>query len=991
MFIQTKEGVSCLLKGIRRMKVLLIQNDLYNHIGGGQTVYQKMIESSPDIEFFYFLDREKSTHIRPVNAFGIELKGMRKLKIPNNPIFPAYKVDRLMQADRYAHSVCGMQFDIVDIPDYLDFGSYLKSALRYNNVRYQKLALAMHGNISKSIELGWEVDQINTMEIKENEYQQFQDADFVYSISPKYMAEWKSRLDRDIYYLDPMHFVSYQLQDYQDAKEKPSLYCIGRLERLKGNDLFIDIARWLNADSYKEAVHVGTDEVMPNGITASYHLGNIAKEKNMEHKFVKAMNREQLAGLFASKAVVILPVRYDTLNLVVLEALFSGCPTAVSKEAGVCEYLDTYFPQIPYCKIDFDHYAQSIQNIQYLLDHYDAEREKLKRSLQSISLNFNTRDEIHKMYDRCLKQRGNEQQMLYEYKPALSGAGLFLRMSARKLHLHKLKSVYAFGVKIKDIKGIRRKLAKRLLEKLLNIKNPALLLHTFNSMEFIDKQKYIASLPEQNLEQIGRKLEVLYGACANQIDRVTMYRELARLLQKTGDDSYALTYLLRVLRLKGCTNQEIEKIKELLASQNFGSKVQILDLFLQDNKEKYDSKNTYFYKQYKQRLAGTLEDDFEIFEESRAGDFKVSVIVSLYNAAEKLDFFLSMLSMQSMLLHRQAEIVFIDSQSPMDEKSVIDKYKGKFSYVYVRTNHRETIQCAWNRGIQLAKGNYLSFLGVDEMIYPETLDVLANVLDQEETVDWVMADSLVTKVNKQGIYEKSVMVYDRKNNNQNIVYLESCYLSYVGGMYRKEIHEKYGYYDAGFRGAGDTEFKNRILPYIHVKFIPKTYGIFLDYPEERVTASPMAEIEDLEAWYAHRTGPGAAYAMQNASQEDAQQLMLLALNYRKSYCSHMSSDIEYAYHVAKYIKARYRQPGMADKLEPILGRIVTGYQELEQLSDKQSKLAGVREVRKILKDMQQLKKTVRNLTGKELTLEIFNDNRYEQHSWTWTAPQKQRQ
>ena len=42
--------------------------------------------------------------------------------------------------------------------------------------------------------------------------------------------------------------------------------------------------------------------------------------------------------------------------------------------------------------------------------------------------------------------------------------------------------------------------------------------------------------------------------------------------------------------------------------------------------------------------------------------------------------------------------------------------------------------------------------------------------------------------------------------------------------------------------------------------IPQTLGVFLNYPEERTTASPKAEIEDLRAWYLHRTVAGLASA-----------------------------------------------------------------------------------------------------------------------------------
>ena len=76
---------------------------------------------------------------------------------------------------------------------------------------------------------------------------------------------------------------------------------------------------------------------------------------------------------------------------------------------------------------------------------------------------------------------------------------------------------------------------------------------------------------------------------------------------------------------------------------------------------------------------------------------------------------------------------------------------------------------------------------------------------------------------------------------------------WVGGMYRKSIHEHFGYYDSTFKVAGDTEFKSRILKFINVAYINENLGIFLNYPDERKSETPLAEIEDLRAWYLYRT------------------------------------------------------------------------------------------------------------------------------------------
>ena len=56
------------------MNILLIEFDLFNTTGGGQTVYQKIIEKRTDDTFYYFIEFEKIKHARPANTIAIPYK-----------------------------------------------------------------------------------------------------------------------------------------------------------------------------------------------------------------------------------------------------------------------------------------------------------------------------------------------------------------------------------------------------------------------------------------------------------------------------------------------------------------------------------------------------------------------------------------------------------------------------------------------------------------------------------------------------------------------------------------------------------------------------------------------------------------------------------------------------------------------------------------------------------------------------------------------------
>jgi hypothetical protein len=298
----------------------------------------------------------------------------------------------------------------------------------------------------------------------------------------------------------------------------------------------------------------------------------------------------------------------------------------------------------------------------------------------------------------------------------------------------------------------------------------------------------------------------------------------------------------------------------------------------------------------------------------------------------------------------------------------------------IRVHRKITIQEAWNFAITKAQGEYLSFLGVDETIYPSALTDLAAKLDLESTVDWVMANSIVTEVGPDGQFIRDVMKYERRNAEFEFPFLETCYVSYVAGMYRKNIHQRFGYYDPTFRGAGDTEFKSRVLPALKVYYLNVTLGEFLNYPEARTTATERIELEDIRAWYIFRTPGGLRYQATLAGEGFLESLGRSALEYRKSYYEHTSTDLEIASAVLQTAKS-----GEFGISHGLLMELENASQQLKSMRallgydpTKRTPLSFNRYI-SLMKwfDLAGRKSAVKGVRR------IRQDNMFEQHMWYW--------
>jgi glycosyltransferase involved in cell wall biosynthesis len=968
------------------LKVLIIQKDLFSKIGGGELVYQKIIEKTPDIQFYYFVEGEAVNHPRPPNAQVVKLAPPRRVQFKDRLAMGKDFLPLLETADQYAESVANAEFDIVECPDYEVCGYFLPTALDKHRVKYERSVAALHGALSISVNHAWGNSYGGNPQLMEIEKSYLQNVDGIYGISERYIREVKKKIKRQPYCLDPMHFVEFRRNQWSDekSKNKPTLLCVGRTEKRKGNDIFVELVRWLDPKKYERAIHIGPNVRNHDGFTSNHFLDALARSRGLEIACEKSKTRRELLELYQNNAMLILPVRYDSFNLTALEALFSGCPVAISNQAGVCDYLDEKYPDLPFTKIDLNNLYSAACDITKVLDDFPKYQSNLRRCLQKEDEISPRSMQMEKIYQEILESKKTNFKLSAENR-----LGYFKKEITRWARQNPDKWVFSFP------RRKRKDLTKRISLAIGNILR-CLLFHgdrqvareARKAVFEYNQSVSLLLIPEGSKKFLEEKKSHLLSLEGNRFYRCDVWRVLARLEKALGNESLAAVYGMRVLRHLG--DDRFGLLPDVVSSlENLGyqREAQAALAMYADRSQAEESTYRYLQEAFSANLS-RQEKPLELFQDWRSPEFpKVSVIVSLYNASKKLNLFLTAFKQQSLVQAGAVEIILVDSGSPDREKVVLEEFikTQPMNAVYARSAQRETIQAAWNRGIGLARAPYLVFLGVDETLYPETLELLASELDRSPEVDWVMGDSLVTRVEANGLLKEDVMKYDRTGAGKDHAYLETCYLSWVGGMYRKSIHERFGYYDESFGAAGDTEFKNRVLPHIRVKFIPRTLGLFLNYPEGNTTASPRAEIEDLRAWYIHRTVAGVRYAFADRSVSEVENLLALSLGYRKSYCGHLSSDIDYANALAEYLCRRGSL--LATTLKTDLSWMKDSLCSLETFAQNRKTMPPVLKIMKTQTGFHKKEKWHASLLKEKAmpSYKIFNDNRYEQHSWLWQA------
>ncbi len=981
------------------MKVLIADFDLFFKIGGGQTFYRQIIEKNSAIDFYYLIEQENINNPRPKNSHGIPYKPIYQIHDLNNYINvnpPRWAYRSFTLASNIANSVAGYCFDVIDAPDYEQYTLFLRPALEYHGVKCDKVALSMHGKISTTLQLDWFGSTEVNIPLDLEEKMQFRTADIRYGISKSYIKEWQNLVNLEVQYFNPLHFIDLpQVKPLKNNQDKPNLYFIGRTEKRKGADIFIDLVWWLSPNNFHQATIIGPHSYSEFGDCSQFILQSMIDKRLINITIQPSKSRAELYKIFTQPAITFLPSRYDTLNLLALESLFSGCPTAIGSGAGVCQFLEENFPQLPWIKIDINHTYDCIPKLTEVLENYHNYRGRLNDSLLTINTATNDPD-LSSIYQQ---EKNYDQDTSAELKEWYSQLINYWR--SRSENNNYLKSIPNKIIN-KAIKPLIKKAKGKLVRYAEDTRSSQLIKSPFIASQY----HKVFTLSEQTELEIEKKLQQVWNLAetfepeakgikgkiqsAFRLDRVRVWREIARLERMRNNDSVAATYQLRSMRALGYDRfNELPFVIKTLEEKGFKPEAKVAEAMFKDINQQTQKTLNILHETYQNNLKYQPQE-YKFIDEGRGKEnYQVSVIVSLYNAASKLPLFLRVLAEQTLVKIGQVEIILVDSGSPDQEYQVFKQLQSELNLpiVYLRSQNRETIQNAWNRGILLSRSPYITFLGVDETILPECLEVLADELDQNPDIDWVISHSLVTDVDLQGNHVNDIMLYNRSNYHQNLVYLDTCYLSLVGGLYRRNIHQRFGYYDSSYRGAGDTEFKNRVLPHIKTKMLNRVLGLFWNYPDARTTQSPMAEVEDIRAWYLHRTVGGIKYAFGNKNAEEIEQFLYHTLAYRKSYCQHISSDLEYAYNLSQLL-AQIKPSSPLLQLKPTIDQLFIAYRQLDWVDDlttfSPSKMLW--NTRKLAEKIEALHRQIALNLGNDNfnpDYDIFHDNRHEQHANLW--------
>ena len=212
----------------------------------------------------------------------------------------------------------------------------------------------------------------------------------------------------------------------------------------------------------------------------------------------------------------------------------------------------------------------------------------------------------------------------------------------------------------------------------------------------------------------------------------------------------------------------------------------------------------------------------------------VSLVTSVYKADEYIEQLMEDVTRQT-IFEEKCEWIILNVDPPGHEfdEEVILKYVQKYpnNIIYKRLEEDPGIYDTWNMGIKMATGDFVTNVNCDDRRRSGGLEQQAKMLVAVPDASLVYNDSYI-------VHEPNVAWEDVPDNCQRYNFEEFSKEAMLRGnlphnnpMWRKELHDKFGYFNQHYKASGDWDFWLRCA-FGEAKFVkhPEILGIYYFNP-----------------------------------------------------------------------------------------------------------------------------------------------------------------
>ena len=189
----------------------------------------------------------------------------------------------------------------------------------------------------------------------------------------------------------------------------------------------------------------------------------------------------------------------------------------------------------------------------------------------------------------------------------------------------------------------------------------------------------------------------------------------------------------------------------------------------------------------------------------------LSIIIPSYNSELTIERCLDSLSIQT---YQDFEVCIIDASSSDNTLSRVSQFRSKFQNIRILSESDRGTYDAMNKGIDLAKGEWIYFLGSDDEIHDEHVFADMFKVDPDKNCGMIYGD---VRVCGDTLWAKDGQIYNGKFSIEHLLERNICHQAI---FYRTKMFKKLGKYNLRYPVCADWE--------LNLRFFPKTKSNYLD-------------------------------------------------------------------------------------------------------------------------------------------------------------------
>ncbi|RQO36107.1 glycosyltransferase [Herminiimonas sp. KBW02] len=194
-------------------------------------------------------------------------------------------------------------------------------------------------------------------------------------------------------------------------------------------------------------------------------------------------------------------------------------------------------------------------------------------------------------------------------------------------------------------------------------------------------------------------------------------------------------------------------------------------------------------------------------EDEQSGPL-VTIITAVFNGEKTIEQTILSVISQS---YNNLEYIIIDAGSTDGTIDIIKKYEHAINYWVSEPDGG--IYDAWNKGVALASGTWIAFLGSDDLYREGAVQAYIDFVSSRTDLDIEYVSSKINLTNDEKVLRTVGLPWSWE------IFRKYMKVAHVGSLHHKKLFEKYGLFDDSYRITGDYEFLLRPGRHLNAYFL----------------------------------------------------------------------------------------------------------------------------------------------------------------------------